>query len=216
MKRKVAFSGSFAFLVNNSPDFGVAQELVCIDLDARSVRWRVAGDYTGTPAVADGIVYAIRDSRTVAAHRAADGAALGVFLTGATTGAPSLQPQPLVTNDQLISALGTGTYIFNRYSYSLQQTLPHFGPPSLADGHLVIAGSNGVVASYARPPAVAFSPPGGQFPPPALTVTLTAYDPAATIHYTTNGSAPQLTSHSPPDFRERPHGSLFWSAAASR
>lgn len=198
MNRTVAFAGNLAFLVNNSPDFGVAQELVCIDLDAREVRWRIQGDYAGTPAVADGMVYAIRDGRSVAAHRVADGSPRGVFPTGATIGVPSVQPQPLVTNDQLIVAIGSGTYVFDRYSYKLLQVLPHFGPPSLADGRLVIAGSNGVVATYALPPAVAFSPPGGDFPSSTLAVTLSAYDPTARIHYTTDGTAPQFSSPSLP------------------
>lgn len=189
MNRTVAISGRSAFLVNDSPAVSYTQDLVCIDLDTHTQLWSVNGKYQGTPAVNNGMVYALSNN-TVQARSALDGHLIATFSAPA---GEFLSGQPLLTDDAVIAQSSLKTYVFGRYDQSLLQTINRGGSMSVADDQLIVSGSDGVVAAYAAQPAVTFSPNGGTFSQPA-DIVLSANEPGGLIYYTVDGSAPDLSS----------------------
>jgi len=116
--------------------FRTSRNLTAVNLSARQVAWGAGGYFNGFPAVANGIVYAISNN-SVAAFSIS-----GQFL--ATYNADtSLQNQPIVTEDTLIVASSTQTYVFDLFTRQLRQTLPWGGRLSLANGVLYIATDSG-------------------------------------------------------------------------
>jgi hypothetical protein len=189
MNRTVAISGRSAFLVNDSPAVSYTQDLVCINLDTHTQLWSVNGKYQGTPAVNNGMVYALSNN-TVQARSALDGHLIATFSAPA---GEFLSGQPLLTDDAVIAQSSLKTYVFGRYDQSLLQTINRGGSMSVADDQLIVSGSDGVVAAYAAQPAVTFSPNGGTFSQPA-DIVLSANEPGGLIYYTVDGSAPDLSS----------------------
>jgi len=122
--------------------------LVAIDLAARTNIWTAAGGVTGSPAVANGIVYAIVGDG-VQAFSAQNGASLGFYEATNDTG---VAWQPIVTDDALFVSSPSATYIFDLASYQLRQTIPYGGPLSLANGWLYIAGQDGELRAYTVSP----------------------------------------------------------------
>lgn len=104
--------------------------------------WTVAGKFSGSPAVANGIVYAI-DGSEVRAYSANDGKPIGVY-----TADPNLTEQPIITDDVLIVASAEKTYVFDLYSFELIQTIPFGGRISLANNALFIAGLKGQLHAW--------------------------------------------------------------------
>jgi hypothetical protein len=110
--------------------------LAAVNLSAHQLAWQAPGSFQGFPAVANGIVYAISNS-TVAAFSIA-----GQYLASYTADT-YLQNQPIVTQDALIVASSTTTYVFDLFNRQLRQTIPFGGQLSLANGVLYIASSAG-------------------------------------------------------------------------
>ena len=192
MNRTVTLQGRFAYLVNDSPSAAYNDEdLVCVNLDTRSAAWSINGDFTGTPAVNNGILYVL-SANTVQARSTSDGRLLGSFM--APVG-EFLTGQPIITDDLVIAGSGQKTYLFGRYDYALVQTLNRGGSASVGDDQVIIAGTDGTVAAYAAQPAVTFSPSGGAFENPVY-VILSAAEPEGRIYYTVDGSAPDFSSAS--------------------
>jgi outer membrane protein assembly factor BamB/subtilisin family serine protease len=191
MNRTLAIEDRRAFVINDSPTTVYNDEdLVAVDLDTRASLWSVNGQFTGTPAVAQGVVYAI-SGNLVQARSATTGRLLSVFT--AATG-ESLTGQPVVTEDLVIASSSLRTYLFNRHDRSVVQVLPVGGAVSVADDQILIANaSTGILSVYATQPAISFSPAGGSFAEPVL-ITLGAREPGARIYYTLDGTAPDFTS----------------------
>lgn len=122
----VAVSGQKAFVIGNSG-------LRAIDLAAREGAWVVSGTFDGTPAVDQSRVYAL-SGNVVKSYDIATGTAAGEY-----KGKSPLISQPLITNDRVIAASRTATYVFNRTTRALLQTLPAGGLLSYANGRLYVA-----------------------------------------------------------------------------
>jgi len=191
MNRTLAIEDRRAFVINDSPTTVYNDEdLVAVDLDTHAPLWSVNGQFTGTPAVAQGVVYAI-SGNLVQARASATGRLLSVFT--AATG-ESLTGQPVVTEDLVIASSSLRTYLFNRHDRSVVQVLPVGGAVSVADDQILIANpSTGILSVYATQPAISFSPAGGSFNEPVL-ITLGAREPGARIYYTLDGTAPDFSS----------------------
>lgn len=105
--------------------------------------WRVADSYARTPAVADGVVYAINGGN-VEAHSTTDGALLQTYTTGTSY---LTSWQPIVTDDVLIVA-SSETYLFDIATGQLIQTLEGGGYVSLANERLYVTGTDGSIRIY--------------------------------------------------------------------
>ncbi|MBB5032539.1 Ig-like domain-containing protein [Prosthecobacter vanneervenii] len=191
MGRTTALDNRRAYLVNDSPTAVYYDEdLVCINLDTQAVVWSVNSDFTGTPAVSSGTVFVI-SGNTVQARNTTDG---GLVCTYSTPAGTYLSGQPVVTDDLVIAASGSNTFIFGRYDQVLLATLSSGGSPAVVDDALIISNpSAGTVSAWAAQPAITFSPPGGSFDQP-VNVVIGAADATTQIHYTVDGSAPDFTS----------------------
>ncbi len=124
-----------AFVIGNS-------SLVAVDLTARSVLWRVTGNFVGTPANDGTAVYAILGN-AVKAYSCATGSLLGTY-----TGTGTLSGQPLVLNDVIMAANETNTFVFDKGSFSLRTTLPTGGMVSYTRGVIYTADTTGKLATH--------------------------------------------------------------------
>ncbi|HYF35784.1 MAG TPA: tandem-95 repeat protein, partial [Prosthecobacter sp.] len=125
--------------------------LVCVNLATKSVRWRVQTGFAGTPAVAGSFVYAYDAAGNVSAFNVADGSLARSYVTGLGAGAGLgglSGNQPIVTNDVLIAASATTTVIHSLSTGAKLQTINAGGWPSLSNGYLLLAGTDGVLRSY--------------------------------------------------------------------
>lgn len=134
-----AIDGGRAYVVN---ELGIC----CVDLANRASVWTAPGSFVRSPAVAKGVVYGIVGG-SVRAYNASNGTLLGAYATGAT----SLTAQPIITNDTLIVCSSTASYVFNLATRVLRQTIPVGGGASLAGAVLYVAGTDGVLRTYAPP-----------------------------------------------------------------
>jgi hypothetical protein len=138
MFRTLAAANGLAFFAGTSALFGV-------DLASRTVAWQVTNTFTGTPAVANGVVYAISGSSVLAYSQT------GQYL-GSYTADSALAWQPIVTDDVLIVASSSKAYVFDLCTYTLRQTLPVGGYLTLANGVLYVATATGQLYAYSSDP----------------------------------------------------------------
>ena len=134
MNRTVAAADGLAFFTGSGALFGV-------DLTGRAVAWAATNSFTGTPAVANGVVYAIVGSSVLAYSEA------GQYL-GSYNADTALTWQPIVTDDVLIVASSSATYIFDLCTGNLRQEFPVGGYLSLANGVLYVATATGQLYAY--------------------------------------------------------------------
>jgi hypothetical protein len=187
-----AFGNDSAFLINIEPQGSYTLSLNGIDLVNHSLRWKVIGSFGGTPAFANGVVFAL-NGNAIEARSAHDGTLIRTFNAGSSANI-GYHAAPIITNDLLIARTAFNTLIFDRYDGTLLQTIPFSGEAAVVGEQLIISLADKVMA-FAAAPAIAYSPAGGSFAA-ATSITLTAADSAATIRYTTDGSAPTLASNS--------------------
>ena len=134
MNRTVAAANGLAFFTGSSALFGV-------DLSSRTVAWQVTNTFSGTPAAANGVVYAIAGSSVLAYSQTGQS-------RGSYTADSALAWQPIVTDDVLIVASSSKTYVFDLCTCNLRQTLPVGGYLSVANGNLYVATAAGQLYSY--------------------------------------------------------------------
>ena len=134
--------GGKAFAVE-TPWYPATGHLFAIDVTTHATAWTVSGTFKGSPAVANGVVYALNDG-DVKAYSSQTGALVGTYATGDF----SIAGQPIVTNDALIVTSNSNTYIFNLQTFALKQTLASGGVASLASGVLYLAGTDGVLRTF--------------------------------------------------------------------
>jgi hypothetical protein len=194
----VAITDGCAFVVGKSG-------LRAIDLVTRDQRWLVAGTFTGTPAVDSTTVYAL-SGVNVLTYSTSTGQLVGTYITNGG----ALISQPLVTKDRVIVASTTATFIFDRTSRALLQTLPAGGTLGYAAGRLFVTspyeyGATGRLSTYtvqsADPdpsptPVIAVTPAPTATPPPVSSVTPTP-TPTATPVPTASPSPTSSPSATP-------------------
>jgi hypothetical protein len=125
-----------AFIISN-PD------LHAIHIASRTNTWTTTGQFKGSPAVANNVVYAMLGG-DVRAYAADTGTLFGSYSSNDST----IREQPIVLNDALIVGAATNTFVINLSTRALRQTLPHGGKISYANGRLYIAGANNLLATY--------------------------------------------------------------------
>ena len=130
-------------IANNLAYCNGGQTLAAVNLTTESTAWTVSGNFVGTPAINNGLLYVISGSN-VDVLNAATGATVGTLQTSDT----GLTGQPVVSRDALVVSSTTATYLFNLQTGALVQTIPYGGPVSAALGNLYIAGSDGVLHVY--------------------------------------------------------------------
>lgn len=117
--------------------------IYAISLSERRILWNVEGDFTGSPAIADGRVHAfLRNS--VVTYDLESGA------LQATRPLPfnPASKQPLATNDHLIVAGSSETLVYRIDELEPAQQLPVGGYLAYSDGYLLVAANNGFLHAY--------------------------------------------------------------------
>ncbi|HEY5912741.1 MAG TPA: PQQ-binding-like beta-propeller repeat protein [Verrucomicrobiae bacterium] len=141
MDRTLAVAGGRAYFTSTS-------KLMAVDLTLRQNLWSIDGPFSGTPAVANGRVYAI--SNGVVAAYTTDGASLSTFRG---TNGSSFSGELIVTDDAFMVAGSYGVYVFKLSDASVQQYISSSRPYppyayysstiSLANNTLYIASGDG-------------------------------------------------------------------------
>lgn len=118
-------------------------EIVCIDLPSRSIRWRRAGNFTGTPAISNGRTYAIQGAN-VLSYSLTDGN------PGPTVTVPAtiVSGQPLLVMEHLFFASATNTYMVDLASSAIVRTFSGGGRLSYSQGYLLAAGNDGMLRAW--------------------------------------------------------------------
>ena len=135
----------------------VGSSLYCVDLGTHTNAWAVSGGFSGTPAVANGIVYAISN------HFVSAFTTNGVFVR-------QFDPNsyyenyygPLIVTDDVLMAVGAyGVYIYRLADGTLQQLISSYDPfcfcyqsaaISLANNTLYVVSGDKNVYAYAATP----------------------------------------------------------------
>lgn len=134
-RRNAAVVNGRAYVIGNS-------NLHCVDLSSHLPVWAVDGHFLGTPAIANGIVYAIGNG-AVETYDAWNGTHLATY-----PGEPVLLDQPIVTDDAVMFASTAHTFVY-RLGTSTPASIINFGGNlSIADGRLYIATSNGRIRTF--------------------------------------------------------------------
>ena len=168
------------------------QVLCAVDLSTRTKRWSVNIPATyqvyNVPSVDKGTVFALTDNQ-LKSYSLANGSPLRSF----TATAPLID-QPLVTDDSVIITSASQTWILNRATFAVRQTLAAGGHATLSGRTLYLADSLGNLRAYTAPVATpTITPNGGTFTS-AQQVTLADATTDAVIRYTLDGSVPVATS----------------------
>jgi hypothetical protein len=151
-RRTVAIADQRAYFIGD--------KLYCVNLATKTNEWAVSGGFNWTPAVANGIVYAI-SNQYVSAFTTN-----GVFVR--QFGPTSLHGEhygPLiVTDDVLIAVSTTGVYIYRLVDGSIQQEISGYDPScfcyqsaviGLANNTLYVSSGDRNVYAYAATPTTA-------------------------------------------------------------
>ncbi len=115
-----------------------AGRLVSFDLLAKNIRWEKAGQFTGTVAVAGGVVYVVNGDQ-LEARRESDGGLVWAWRASA-----ALEPTTIITNNLVFAHSANATYAVDLSSHRQVWAYPAGGNLSLsAQGVLLIAGGDG-------------------------------------------------------------------------
>jgi len=150
--RTVAVADGRAYFIGSS--------LYCVNLATHTNAWAVSGGFSGTPAVANGIVYAISN------HFVSAFTTNGVFVRQFDPNSfyESYYGPLIVTDDVLIAAGAYGVYIYRLTDGTIQQLISSYDPStgfyqsaaiSLANNTLYIANGDKNVYAFAATPTTA-------------------------------------------------------------
>jgi hypothetical protein len=154
MNRTVAIADGRAYFTSTT-------SLFCVDLAQHQNVWTNSGSFSGTPAVANGNVYAI--SNGVVCAYTTNGAYVNTYRG---TNGSAFSGQLIVTDDVLIVAGNYGTYIFKLSDATVQRYITSYRLPpggyysstiSLANNTLYIASGDSNVYAYAATPTTAIT-----------------------------------------------------------
>ncbi len=139
MNRIAVVSGDMAYMTVQTQ----AVSLVAVDLINRNEKWRVPNhSFSGTPAVADGKVYAL-DANVLRVYDSQSGEPLWSYEASSTlTGAP------LVTNGNVFIASSSHTWVLDSDLHQVVWEVDRGGWLTIANDDLFIAQPNGVLAAY--------------------------------------------------------------------
>jgi hypothetical protein len=120
--------------------------LVCFDLPNRKVAWSQTGSFSGQPALAKGVVYAI-NSGQLEARNEADGTLQWTWKPpeGALNG------NLIVTDTHLLAHTGANTYAVEILSHNNVWSYPAAGHIALGNDTLYIAAGSGLLTAIATP-----------------------------------------------------------------
>jgi len=145
--RTVAIAGGRAYFVGSS--------LYCVNLATHTNAWSVSGGFSGTPAIANGIVYAI--SNKVVSAFTTNGVIVRQYDPN-PGGYENISGPLIVTDDALIASGAYGVYVFRLADGSVQQQISSYsGPPyylyygdtvTLANNTLYVTSTDGNVYAY--------------------------------------------------------------------
>jgi outer membrane protein assembly factor BamB len=166
-----ALDGTRAYVIGHPNLYG-------IELATGATSWTVTGNFSGSPAVAGGTVYA-NSGTTVKAY---DTATVAAGLT--YTADQALVEQPIITDDALIVASNNKTYVFSRSSGTLLQTVPFGGKIEVANNHLYIASPDRSLHTFV------FARLGNQAPSASADNAIVSEDSFVNIDVTANDSDP--------------------------
>jgi len=132
--------------------FTSTTQLMAVDLALKTNLWQIKGSFSGTPALANGKVYAI--SNGVVSAYTTNGAYVNTY---AATNGSSFSGQLIVTDDVLLVAGTYGVYVFRLSDASVQQYISSFRTScycyygstiSLANNTLYIASGDSNLYAY--------------------------------------------------------------------
>jgi hypothetical protein len=126
-------------------------QLAAIDLETEDFAWIASAAFSGTPALADGVVYAISGGELVASD-AATGAPSSTF-----AGDMALSYPPIVANEFVYVSSDQNVYAVDRTTDTQVWSAPVGGWLSIASGHLLVASSDGSLHGF----TLTGSPEGG-------------------------------------------------------
>jgi hypothetical protein len=218
MKRTLATAGGRAYFTSTT-------KLMAVDLATHANLWEAPGAFSGTPTVANGIVYAI--SNGVVNAYTTDGAYVRTYQN---TNYNSFSGQLIVTDDVLIVAGSYGVYVFKLSDGSIQQYITSYrlvsggvyfsSQISLANNTLFIASSDSNVYAYSAENLLKFTVAnnGGAYGNPS-TVTNTATSPVSggvntrrtVTGWTGSGSIPASGTTSTVTFVATNDSQLTWN-----
>ncbi|MEZ4405088.1 MAG: PQQ-binding-like beta-propeller repeat protein [Polyangiales bacterium] len=134
-----ALSATRAVLTSSS-------NLIAVNLSTGAVEWTNPGGYSSSPALLDGVVYAIR-GQTLVAHSESTGAALWTYAAS-----ESLRYPPVIAAGRLYVSGAAHVFAINLSTHALEWTGDTAGWLSIAEGRLFVARANGVldVFSFTR------------------------------------------------------------------
>ena len=141
--RTMCIDSEFAYFVNHS---ALGPELVCIDLGARKVAWKVAGNFNGTPATNNGAVYVCHGG-VVKAYHAASGAWIADYTAAHEA---SLTRTPVVSNDLLFVSSSTKTHIIDLQTRATLQIIYCGAEIAIANDVLYLSCTDNKVRAYGR------------------------------------------------------------------
>ena len=207
--RTITCDSGRAFVINNTFNVGTDRhELIALDLNTRQPAWRIRGTYNGSPAAAHQTVFVYsQDGSCIKAYDQTTGRLHATYaLPGTDTG---LAGQPIVTNDTLIAASSTKTYLFDLKTRQLRQTLPAGGHIALAGHTLYLATPDNAIRTYSatdpynrKPTATSLRITTAEDTPVAITLAATDPENAplaysitrlplrGTLHQTADGLTP--------------------------
>jgi outer membrane protein assembly factor BamB len=139
MNRMAVVSGTIAYMTVQSQGLS----LVAVDLINKNEKWRIPNrSFSGTPAVADGKVYAL-DANVLRVYDCQSGQPLWSYEASST-----LIGAPLVTNGNVFIASSSHTWVLDSNRPRVIWQVDRGGWLTIADDHLFIAQPNGVLAAY--------------------------------------------------------------------
>ncbi len=127
-------------------------QLAEIDLVTQDVTWITSAAYDGTPAIADGVVYAIGGGELLAVD-AATGSSSFSF-----AGDKKLKYPPVVANGFVYASSAGNAYAVNLATQAQAWSAAPGGWLSIASGRLIVAGADGILRGFALSSGLA--PPG--------------------------------------------------------
>ncbi|MBP8605655.1 MAG: PQQ-binding-like beta-propeller repeat protein [Phycisphaerae bacterium] len=127
--------------------------LKCFDLNAKNIRWEIAGGFSGQPSVAEGMVYAV-NSGMLEARDEMDGSL--IWSWSAPEG--SLKSPLIATRTHVIACTNANTYAVELLGRQSEWSYPASGYLALGNDTLYIAGSNGVLTAIAVPEYIPAEP----------------------------------------------------------
>jgi hypothetical protein len=141
------------YSMNTSPVFGPSYgyvisppNLVAIDPTKNAVAWTANGTYSGTPAIADGVVYGISAGNLVA-RDATTGTLLATLV-----GDQNLKYPPIVAAGYVYASSDSAVYAWNVKTHAQAWTAPVGGWITIAARRLLVASSNGILHGFVLSP----------------------------------------------------------------